>query len=134
MTRHPLTSSNASSLAPAAVPDQPAPAGPTQPVDLNQLVAEADLGGRRPLGMAGKVIFAVETAWSLFHLMFVSPLPFILNFVILNDAQALSIHLAIAFFLVFLCYPPFKSSSRTLIPLADLALALIAAFCAGYLF
>ncbi len=109
------------------------PPVPVSAADLQRIVEEADLGGRRPSGFAAQIIFAVAVAWSLFQLWFASPLPFILNIGILNDTQARAIHLAIAFFLVFLCYPAFGKSSRTKIPLADWALALAGAFCAAYL-
>lgn len=100
---------------------------------LQRLVEEADLGGRRATGLAARLIFATAVAWSLFQLWFASPLPFALNIGILNDTQARAIHLAFAFFLVFLCYPAFARSSRTQIPYADWALALASAFCAAYL-
>ena len=88
------------------------PPVPVSGADLQRIVEEADLGGRRPAGLAAKIIFAVAVAWSLFQLWFASPLPFVLNIGILNDTQARAIHLALAFFLVFLCYPAFKKSSR----------------------
>ena len=44
--------------------------------ELQQLVAEADTGGRAAGGFAGKLIFAVAVAWSLFQLWYASPLPF----------------------------------------------------------
>src|SRR5918998_2987116 len=109
------------------------PPVPVSGADLQKIVEEADLGGRRPAGLAAKLIFAVAVAWSLFQLWFASPLPFIFNIGILNDTQARVIHLALAFFLVFLCYPAFAKSSRTEIPYADWALALIGAVCAAYL-
>ena len=108
----------------------------TTPLDqaqLQKLVDEADLGGRTPTGLAARLIFAVAVAWSLFQLWFASPLPFVFNIGILNDTQARAIHLAFAFFLVFLCYPAFAKSSRRHIPYVDWALALIGAFCAAYL-
>jgi TRAP transporter 4TM/12TM fusion protein len=101
--------------------------------DLQRIVEEADLGGRKPVGLAARLIFAVAVTWSLFQLWFASPLPFIFNIGILNDTQARAIHLAFAFFLVFLCYPTFAKSSRRHIPYVDWALALVGAFCAAYL-
>ncbi len=50
------------------------------PPDLQQLVAEADTGGRKLTGFAGKLIFGVAIAWSLFQLWYASPLPFVLGF------------------------------------------------------
>lgn len=103
-------------------------------VDLDQLVAEADTGGRKPRGAAGKLLLWVAIAWSLFQLWYASPLPFMLGFGILNDTEARSIHLAFALFLAFTAYPAFSSSSRKVIPPADWILSLLAAFAGAYLF
>lgn len=105
----------------------------TSEQELQRIVEEADLGGRRPGGLAAKLIFVVAVAWSLFQLWFASPLPFTFNIAIFNDTQARAIHLAFAFFLVFLCYPAFARSSRKHIPIVDWKLALVAALCAAYL-
>ena len=102
--------------------------------ELRQLVAESDTGGRRPSGLAAKVVTYVALAWSLFQLWIASPLPFSLGFFVLNDTQSRSIHLAFAMFLGYLLFPPLKSSPRTRIPVQDWALALIGAFCAAYLY
>jgi len=100
--------------------------------DLQQLVAEADTGGRKLGGFPGQLIFGVAIAWSLFQLWYASPLPFALGFGVLNDTEARSLHLAIAMFLAFLAYPAFKTSSRKRIPVLDWVLALAGAFAAGY--
>ena len=102
--------------------------------ELRQLVAESDTGGRRPSGLAAKVVTYVALAWSLFQLWIASPLPFSLGFFVLNDTQSRSIHLAFGMFLGYLLFPPLKSSPRTRIPVQDWALALIGAFCAAYLY
>jgi TRAP transporter 4TM/12TM fusion protein len=106
----------------------------TTQADLEQLVAEADTGGRKPKGMAATLLLWVAIAWSLFQLWYASPLPFMLGFGILNDTEARSIHLAFGLFLAFTAYPAFASSSRKEIPLADWILALAGAFAGGYLF
>ncbi|WP_119388385.1 TRAP transporter permease [Taklimakanibacter lacteus] len=103
-------------------------------VDLDQLVAEADTGGRKPKGAAGQLLLWTAIAWSLFQLWYASPLPFMLGFGILNDTEARSIHLGFALFLAFTAYPAFASSSRREIPLADWILSLLAAFAGAYLF
>ncbi len=102
------------------------------PPDLQQLVAEADTGGRKLTGFPGKLIFSVAIAWSLFQLWYASPLPFVLGFGVLNDTEARSLHLAIALFLAFLAYPAFKTSSRKHIPILDWVFAIAAAFAGGY--
>jgi len=106
----------------------------TTQADLEQLVAEADTGGRTPKGFAGKLLLWVAIAWSLFQLWYASPLPFMVGFGILNDTEARSIHLGFALFLAFTAYPAFGSSSRREIPIADWILALAGAFAGSYLF
>ena len=102
--------------------------------ELEQIVAEADTGGRKPAGAAAKLLFAVAICWSLFQLWIASPLPFSLGIFILNDTESRAIHLAFAVFLAFAAYPALKSSPRNYIPVQDWLLALAGAFCAGYLF
>ena len=104
------------------------------PPELQQLVAEADLGGREPVGRVGTMLATIAAAWSLFHLWYASPLPFALGFGIFNDSEARAIHLAFAIFLGFIAYPAFKSSSRKAVPVTDWILALVGAFCGAYLF
>ncbi len=103
-------------------------------VDLDQLVKEADIGGREPTGLAAKVVSGVAGLWSLFQIWYASPLPFVLRFGVLNDTEARAIHLAVATFLAFMAFPAFRRSSRSQVPIADWLLALIGAFCASYLF
>ena len=55
---------------------------------LEQLVAEADTGGRQAAGLAGQVLLWVAVAWSLFQLWYASPLPFVFGFGVLNDTEA----------------------------------------------
>src|SRR5688500_13943346 len=102
--------------------------------DLDQLVKEADLGGREPAGKVGLGLAILAAAWSLFQVWYASPLPFVLGFGILNDTEARAIHLAFAVFLAFCAYPAFKRSSRTTVPWSDWLLAAVGAFCAAYLF
>ncbi|MDX1656121.1 MAG: C4-dicarboxylate ABC transporter, partial [Candidatus Competibacteraceae bacterium] len=107
--------------------------------DLQDLVAQTDTGARAPGGTPERIILAVAAAWSLFQLWIASPLPFldwplIGSFGVFNDTEARSIHLAFAVFLAFLAYPALKSSPRHYIPLQDWVMALVGAFCAGYLF
>ena len=102
--------------------------------ELEDLIAEADTGTRKPGPLAVKILTAVALAWSLFQLWFASPLPYIFNFAVFNYTEARSIHLAFAIFLAFTAYPAFKHSARDRIPLLDWAFALIGAFCAAYLY
>jgi TRAP transporter 4TM/12TM fusion protein len=102
--------------------------------ELDQLVKEADLGGREPVGKVGLGLAILAGLWSLFQVWYASPLPFMVGFGILNDTEARAVHLAFAIFLAFCAYPAFKNSSRAVVPLADWALALVGAFCGAYLF
>jgi TRAP transporter 4TM/12TM fusion protein len=101
---------------------------------LKQIVAEADTGGRKPTGFAAKLLVAVALAWSLFQLWIASPLPFSLGVFVLNDTESRATHLAFAVFLAFAAYPAWKRSPRAYVPVIDWLLAIVAAFCAGYLF
>jgi TRAP transporter 4TM/12TM fusion protein len=113
---------------------QPSPKASAIPESLDQIVKEADLGGREPLGTVGKAMAFIAGCWSLFQLWYASPLPFLLRFGILNDTEARAVHLAFAIFLAFIAYPAFKRSSRSVVPVTDWLLALVGAFCAAYLF
>ena len=80
------------------------------PSELEQLVAEADTGGRKPTGLAAQILLCAAVFWSLFQLWYASPLPFIFGIGVLNDTEARAIHLGLALFLAFTAYPALKSS------------------------
>ena len=102
---------------------------------LEEMIAETETGARNPTGAISRnILFYVPLVWTLFQLWYASPLPFIFNFFVLNDTEARSIHLAFAVFLAYTAYPTLKSSPRNYIPIQDWVVALVAAFCAGYLF
>ncbi len=103
-------------------------------IDVNQLVADNDLGGRSPGPAVGLFLLGVALAWSLFQLWIASPLPFVLGIFVFNDTESRSIHLAFAVFLAFLSYPAFQRSPRDRVPVTDWVLAVVAAYCAAYLF
>lgn len=102
--------------------------------NLEQLVADVDRGGRNLGGLAGAVLFTGAILWSLFQLWYASPLPFALNFGILNDTEARALHLGVAMFLGYLAYPARARSPRDSMPLHDWLLAGLAGFCGSYLF
>ena len=83
---------------------------------LEDMVAEADTGGRKPTGFEKKYIFAVSLAWALFQLWYASPLPYKLNFGVIADGKARIIHLSFAFLLAFATFPALKFSPRNRIP------------------
>ena len=102
--------------------------------ELEQIVKDADVGGREPVGKVGVLLAIVAAMWSVFQLWYASPLPFTFRWGIFNDTEARSIHLAFATFLSFIAYPAFKSSSRGTVPWTDWLLAIVGAFCAAYLY
>ena len=101
--------------------------------ELQEIVADADTGGRKPVGFAAKLIFATAIIWSLFQVWYASPLPFTFGIGILNDTEARSLHLAFALFLAFLAWPASKRSPRDRVPILDWVFALAGAFAAAYL-
>ena len=102
-------------------------------LSTEELIAQ-DVGARTPLGAMAQVITGLALLWSLFQLWIASPLPFVLGFGVFNDTETRAIHLAFALLLAFLAYPAFRTSPRDRIPLLDIALGLIAAASAAYLF
>ena len=114
--------------------DQAKPVHELTDEQLKQIVAEADTGGRKPTGFAAGLLLMVALAWSLFQLWIASPLPFSLGIFVLNDTESRAIHLAFAVFMAYAAYPAFKRSPRAYVPIVDWVFALVAAFCAAYLF
>ncbi len=100
---------------------------------LEDMVAEADTGGRKPTGFEKKYIFAVSLAWALFQLWYASPLPYKLNFGVIADGKARIIHLSFAFLLAFATFPALKFSPRNRIPLTDWILSALGVGAASYL-
>ncbi len=88
--------------------------------DVQQLVKDADLGGRSTVGVAGTVMMVVGLVWVAFQLWYASPLPFALRFGVFNDTEARSIHLAIGLFLAFLAFPALQAVSARLRAVAGL--------------
>lgn len=102
---------------------------------LQEMIGEADTGGRNPHGgFSRKVLFFVPLLWTLFQLWYASPLPFVFNFFVINDTEARAIHLAFAMFLAYTAFPTLKSSPKHYIPIQDWIVALVAAFCAAYIY
>ncbi|MBZ6075777.1 TRAP transporter permease [Microvirga puerhi] len=102
--------------------------------ELEEMVAEADTGGRKPKGTTRTFIFWTAVAWSLFQIWYASPLPFTLRIGVFNDSEARAIHLAFAMVLAFLTFPRAKASPRAYVPLYDWILAGLGAASALYLF
>ncbi|MCR3930926.1 TRAP transporter permease [Aeromonas caviae] len=102
-------------------------------LSAEELIAQ-DVGARLPVGPMSWIIAGLALIWSLFQLWIVSPLPFSLGIGVLNDTETRSIHLAFAILLAYLVFPAMRSSPRDRVPLADIALGLVGAAVASYLF
>ena len=102
-------------------------------LSTEELIAQ-DVGARLPEGLMARIIAGLALLWSLFQLWIASPLPFVLGVGVFNDTETRSIHLAFALLLAFLAYPAFKRSPRAYVPVTDIALGLLAAASAAYLF
>ncbi len=100
---------------------------------LENVVAEADMGGRRPGGVAGKVLAVLAIAWSLFQLWYASPLPFEFGFGVFNDTEARAIHLSFALFIAFAAFPALASSPRDRVPWQEWVLGAVAVAAVMYL-
>ena len=103
-------------------------------IDVRQLAADTDTGGRNPGRLVMRLLLAVALAWSLLQLWIASPLPFTLGVGVFNDTESRAIHLAFAVFLSYTAYPAFAGSRRDRVPIIDWLFALVGAFCASYLF
>ncbi|MEM0947478.1 MAG: TRAP transporter permease [Pseudomonadota bacterium] len=100
---------------------------------LEDIVADADTGGRAPADAFGRrALWVLPLCWSIYQLWIASPLPFMVGFV-WNDTQTRSIHLGFAVLLAYLAFPGLKSSPRTRIPTITWIVALIGAATASYL-
>lgn len=97
-------------------------------------ILQTETGGRATSGYAAIILFIVPLVWSLFQLWIASPLPYIFDFGLFNSTEARSIHLAFAVFLAFSAFPMIKGRNLHSVPFYDWILALVAAFCASYLY
>jgi TRAP transporter 4TM/12TM fusion protein len=101
---------------------------------LEDILADADTGGRAPIGGFDKAaLWYLPLVWALYQLWIASPLPFILRVGVWNDTQTRAIHLGFAVLLAFLAFPGLKSSPRTHIPKITWLVGIIAAIAATYL-
>ncbi len=94
--------------------------------ELQDLVASSDTGARQPSNvLVAKIMVYVAVVWSLFQLWYASPLPFMLNFFIVNDAEARSIHLGFSVFLGFMAFPALARDPDGRVPLLSLILSIL---------
>ena len=97
-------------------------------IDVEDLVASVDTGGRNATGWQGKLIIGLAFVWALFQLYIASNLPFQLTEllginVVIPNTQARSIHLSFGIVLAALAFPLFRKSPRGHIPWYDWLLA-----------
>ena len=100
----------------------------TQDTEASKEMAQASEGGARVLtGLAGYIVFAIAVCMSLFQIYtgFFGELP---------GSRQLSIHLAFALVLCYLCNPRSKKSPRHHISASDIFLAVLGGATALYLF
>lgn len=110
-------------------------AGTKPEVDLDELVASSDTGGRNPAGGVGKLLTIVAICWSLYQLWIASPLPYMVADIIPipNNSHTRPTHLSFALFLAFMAYPALKSSPKDRVPIYDWIVGLVGTACVAYL-
>lgn len=97
-------------------------------------ISEKETGRRRPRGLPRYVFLILPMLWALFQIWIISPLPFAFGVGVFNTTAVRSIHLAFAIFIAYLSFPMFKAQRLDRIPLIDVVLGLLAAFCVSYLY
>ena len=105
-----------------------------QQSNYDDMIAEADTGGRAPTDAFGqKALWYIPLIWAIYQLWISSPLPFMLGIGVWNDTQTRAIHLGFAVLLAFIAFPAGKSSPRDRIPHLTWAIAILGAIAASYL-
>ena len=102
--------------------------------NAEEILADIEYTGRKHSSNAALTIGLIAAAWSLFQLWIASPIPFLINFGIVDGPPARGIHLAFGLLLVFLVFPRSRKSAMGKIPVVDLVLAIAGAYCAAYIF
>ncbi len=104
-------------------------------IDLDELVASSDTGGRNPGGGVGRLLTVVAICWSLYQLWIASPLPYMVADIIPipNNSHTRPTHLSFALFLAFMAYPALKSSPKDRVPIYDWIFGLVGTACVAYL-
>ena len=63
---------------------------PDSNLTAEDIIAEVDIGGRRPTGFSAKLLIVVPLLWSLFQLWYASPLPFMASAALRDISPVLS--------------------------------------------
>ncbi len=99
-----------------------------------EAVEAAEHGGRRPKGLANKILLSVAVLWSLFQLWVAAPFSYAIGLGVFNNAETRYIHLTLALFLAYLSFPRCQGTISHRIPAQDWIMALAAAVSVIYLF
>jgi len=115
------------------MPEHPKELAASEIIEPGDLVEKFEASGRDLIGPWAKAVAVIGFSWSAWQLWIASPLPFIVKAGIFVDMPARGLHLAFGLVLCFLMYGARGSYGRTRVPWQDLALAVLAFFCASYL-
>ncbi len=96
---------------------------------LRQDTGQVTLAGTWAWAFSG-----IALAWSLFQLWIASPLPFMLQFGLVDGVQARALHLSFALVLCFLAFGAVRKAGIRAPSWLDIGLAVVGGFCASYLF
>jgi len=102
--------------------------------NLAQEMMRRDTGEVTLAGAWAWIFSGIALAWSLFQLWIASPLPFMLQFGLIDGVEARSLHLTFALVLCFLAFGAVQRGGIRKPGLLDLALAVAGGFSASYLF
>ncbi|MBS3799660.1 MAG: TRAP transporter permease [Thioalkalivibrio sp.] len=78
----------------------------------NEAVIELETGGRHPGRATRGLIWVTAVAWSLFQIWIAAPVADWVDFFIVSETEARSIHLAFAIFLGYLLFPALRTTAR----------------------
>jgi len=111
---------------------------PAQNADTDENLAQEmmrrDTGEVTLAGAWAWVFSGIALAWSLFQLWVASPLPFMLQFGLVDGVEARSLHLTFALILCFLAFGAVQRGGIRKPSILDIALAIAGGFSASYLF
>ena len=102
--------------------------------NISQKVEETEGRARTLTGWQLKLVAIIAFSWSLFQLWYASPLPYIVGFGVFIDHPARAIHLGFGLLLAFLIFPFAKRGRKKKIGILDMGIAIVAFYCAFYLF
>ena len=102
--------------------------------NISQKVEETEGRARTLTGWQLKLVAIIAFSWSLFQLWYASPLPYIVGFGVFIDHPARAIHLGFGLLLAFLIFPFAKRGRKKKVGILDMGIAIVAFYCAFYLF